>query len=94
MDIFDGINNWIAEKEQKMYDSINERVLNFLTDVGTAIWDGFIYILPDIVGLGASVTGGFLMISPIINYPPSKILGWAGLGFIVATSILILAKGM
>ena len=89
MDIFSGINDWIEKKEQQMFDSVNATIVEHLTNLGIKIWEGLIYILPDVVGLGACAVGGFLMISPMIDQSPAKVLGWGAVGFIFATSILI-----
>lgn len=89
MDIFGGINNWVDKKEQQMFDYLDGKIVDALTSLGVKIWEGLVYILPDVVGLGACAVGGFLMISPMIGQSPTKVLGWGAVGFIVATSILI-----
>lgn len=88
------INNWIEKKEQQMFDGINTRISEQFSEIGTDIWNGFIYILPDIVGLGVMVASGFLMVSPLIGKTmASKVMGWTAAGSILAMSVLIYAKG-
>lgn len=79
---------WIDKKESQMYEQGDI----FLQKLGSNLWDGVVFLTPEVVGLSALLIGGWVMINPMISDDPiSKPLGIFGAIFIAGASIMAYA---
>lgn len=59
-----------------------------LTKLGVLLWEGLAYIAPDLIGMGAFVTGGWVIVNGMVGKDFVKPMVYYFAGTIVLASLL------
>ncbi|SER87009.1 hypothetical protein [Psychrobacillus sp. OK032] len=84
---------WVIETEKEhIYKPLGEKIADNigggLKEIGIAIWDWFVPLLPDLIGYGAVAAGAFVIISSMAGRGVVKPLGIFSGATILAVCIL------
>lgn len=82
---------YIIEPGNKFFEEV---VLDFFKKGFIGLWDMFIKVLPDLVGLGAMVVGGFIIIGVMIGRGGMmKPMAYLSGGTVLALCLIMIDRG-